>query len=79
MKYAIVVGSIVVNIARSKIPLRENWIKIDEGLTVSIGDAYDGTAFYRDGEKVLTETERLRMENADMQAALNLLGVVVDG
>lgn len=52
---------------------------------VGIGDTYAGTDFYRDGTKVLTpmeaaqaETERLRAENADMAAALNILEVQPD-
>lgn len=52
---------------------------------VGIGDTYDGADFYRNGEKVLTpmeamqaEMERLRLENADMKTALDIMGVSVD-
>lgn len=46
---------------------------------VHIGDTYDGMHFYRDGERVLTYTEYALRESADMQAALGLLGVSIDG
>lgn len=44
-------------------------------LPVAIGDTYDGTDFYRDGERVLTPLEQARKDAEDMQAALELLGV----
>lgn len=46
---------------------------------VAIGDTYDGTDFYRDGEMVLTPMEEAQAEIEDMKAALNELGVNVDG
>lgn len=45
-------------------------------LPVAIGDSYDGTDFYRDGVKVISEAERLAAEMDDMRHALALLGVV---
>lgn len=45
-------------------------------LPVAIGDSYDGTDFYRDGVKVISEAERLAAEMDDMRQALALLGVV---
>lgn len=78
MNYAIVIGGIVVNVAVADYPVEENWISVD-GLDVRIGDTYDGEAFYRDGEKLYTEVEILQIQNADMKAALELLGVSVDG
>ena len=38
---------------------------------VNIGDTWDGTDFYRNGEKVLTEADQMR-------EALALLGVTMD-
>lgn len=46
---------------------------------VAIGDTYDGSDFYRDGEKVLTPLEEAQLELNDMQAALAELGVSVNG
>lgn len=46
---------------------------------VAIGDTYDGQDFYRDGEKVLSAAEQARQDAEDMQAALEELGVTVDG
>lgn len=45
------------------------------GIPVAIGDTYDGTHFYRDGQQVLTEAEQARKDAEDMQAALALLGI----
>lgn len=45
---------------------------------VQIGDTYADGVFYRDGEKVLTTAEEMQAEMADMQAALNNLGVYAD-
>ena len=45
---------------------------------VAIGDTYDGSDFYRDGEKVLTSLEQAQAEIEDMKAALALLGVTDD-
>ena len=44
-------------------------------LPVAIGDTYDGTDFYRGGERVLTALEQAQKDAEDMQAALELLGV----
>ena len=44
-------------------------------LPVAIGDTYDGTDFYRDGAKVISEAARLAAEMDDMRQALDLLGV----
>lgn len=46
-----------------------------EDLPVAIGDTYDGEHFYRGGERVLTALEQAQKEAADMQAALELLGI----
>lgn len=43
-----------------------------------IGDSYVDGVFYRDGERILSEAERMQAEAADMKAALELLGVNVD-
>lgn len=44
-------------------------------IPVAIGDTYDGEHFLRDGERVLTALEQAQKEAADMQAALELLGI----
>lgn len=77
MIYAIIEGGVVVNIAVADYPVKDNWVAAgDEG--VYIGDTYDGETFHHDEESILTEEERLRMQNADMKEALHLLGVSVD-
>ena len=45
---------------------------------IEIGDTCADGRFYRNGAEVLTETERLRAELSDMQAALEMLGVSAD-
>ena len=44
-------------------------------IPAAIGDTYDGEHFYRAGERVLAALEQAQKEAADMQAALELLGV----
>lgn len=44
-------------------------------LSVFVGDSYDGESFYHEGKKVRTTTEIM----ADMQKALEALGVNVNG
>lgn len=44
-------------------------------LPVAIGDTYDGTDFYRGGERVLTALEQAQKDAEDMAEALKLLGV----
>ncbi len=44
-------------------------------IPVAIGDTYDGEHFYRAGERVLTALEQAQQEAADMQAALEVLGI----
>ena len=46
---------------------------------VAVGDSYDDGKFYRNGAEVLTPMEEAQAEIADMQNALSVLGVTVDG
>ena len=46
---------------------------------MAIGDTYDGQDFYRDGIKVVSALAKAQQEAEDMQAALEELGVTVDG
>ena len=48
-------------------------------IPVEIGDSYVDGAFYRDGERVLSETETARKEANDAKAVIkNLIGGVND-
>ena len=81
MDYALIENGVVTNIIwlhphnesefPSAIPLNDR--------PVGIGDTYDGSDFYRDGEKVLTPLEQAQTEIEDMKTALNELGVNVNG
>lgn len=46
---------------------------------VAIGDTYDGQDFYRGGIKVVSALAAAQQDAEDMQAALEELGVTVDG
>lgn len=80
MNYALIVDGVVVNIISlhpvnaaefpSAVPMHD--------LMVEIGDTYADGVFYRNGERVLSPVEQAQAEAADMQAALELLGVTVD-
>ena len=48
-------------------------------LPVMIGDTYDGEHFYRNSEQVVVPQLRSSEEREDMQAALEVLGVTVNG
>lgn len=81
MNYAIVEDGVVTNI----IVLYPNNAKDFASavrcgdIPVALGDAYDGAHFYRDGEKVLSVAEQAWRQLEDTQAALEELGVTVDG
>lgn len=51
-----------------------NAVQIDDR-AVEIGDTYENGKFYHNGEEVKTIAE----EMADMKAALEVMGVMVDG
>jgi hypothetical protein len=44
-------------------------------LGIMVGDTYDGTDFYRNGVKLPIEEEETEPSMAEMEAALNELGV----
>lgn len=48
-------------------------------LPVMIGDTYDGEQFYRNSEQVVVPQLRSSEEMEDMRAALEVLGVTVNG
>ena len=77
MNYALIENGIVANIIwlypanagdfPSAVPMND--------YPVAIGDTWDGTFFYRNGEKVLTRAEQEEANRQDMEAAIALLGV----
>ena len=80
MDYALVENGIVTNLIwlhPSNADDFPNAVQIGD-IPVAIGDTYDGEHFFRNGERVLTHEERLMQDIADMQAALELLGVTAD-
>lgn len=81
MNYAIVEDGVVTNI----IVLYPNNAKDFSSavrcgdVPVAIGDTYDGQDFYRGGIKVVSALAAAQQDAEDMQAALEELGVTVDG
>ena len=78
--YALIETSKVTNIisadksgADSLIAAGLNIIQTDK--PVAIGDDYTDGKFYRDGSEVLTPLEEALLVQADMQEALNIMGV----
>ena len=78
--YALLENSQVTNIisadksgADSLIAAGLNIIQTDK--PVAIGDDYTDGKFYRDGSEVLTPLEEALLVQADMQEALNIMGV----
>ena len=78
--YALIENTKVTNIisadksgADSLIAAGLNLIQTDKPVT--IGDDYADGKFYRDGNEVLTPLEEAMLVQADMQEALNILGV----
>lgn len=78
--YALIENSKVTNIisadksgADSLISAGLNLIQTDK--PVAIGDDYTDGKFYRDGSEVLTPLEEALLVQADMQEALNIMGV----
>lgn len=81
MNFALVEKGVVVNIiwlSPSNASDFPNAVEYGER-PIQIGDEYIDGDFYHDGEKVLTEAEAqlatLKAQNADMAAALAVLGV----
>ena len=52
-----------------------NYAIVEDGIPAGIGDTWDGTDFYRGGEKLLTLAQQAEKNAQDMRAALALLGV----
>lgn len=77
MNYALIENGVVTNIIWLYSANAEDFPSAVQcgDLPVAIGDTYDGSDFYRDGERVLTPLEQARKDAEDMQAALELLGV----
>lgn len=78
--YALIENAKVTNIvsadksgADSLIAAGLNLVQTDK--PVAIGDDYTDGKFFRDGNEVLTPLEEAILVQADMQEALNILGV----
>lgn len=72
MNYALIENGIVTNIIWLSYTNADdfpNAVAMGD-LPVAIGDSWDGEYFYRDGQRILTRTEKIQ----DMVDALTLLG-----
>ena len=73
MKFAVVHNGQVVNIVEGNHPLTPEWVEIATDVSVNIGDAHDGQAFYdKNGEMRVSLAQRLSKKIVDQ------LGVDVD-
>ena len=82
MIFAIVNEGKVVNIAESMHPLAPDWIQVENGVGASIGDTYDGMAFYSpEGEmrmnfvnrKTQNQVDQARVQITDLETAFDSL------
>ena len=81
MRYAIITGGVVTNVI---ILYPGNAGDFPDAVRcgdvpVAIGDTWDGQDFYRGGIKVVSALAAAQQDAEDMQAALEELGVTVDG
>jgi hypothetical protein len=73
MIFAIIENNIVINIASGHRPLTSNWVLVPTGMSVSIGDTFDGATFYdQDGNP------RLAGETVYVQGNLTALQADVE-
>lgn len=80
MNYALIENGVVTNIIwlhPGNVNEFPNAVSVNDR-PVAIGDTWDGTDFFRNGEKVLTAAELAQKENQEMKEALALLGVTMD-
>lgn len=79
MNYALISNGIVTNIIQiheSNVSKFPNAVPLND-IPAGIGDTFDGEYFYRNGEKILTEKEKLLQHILDAEQALKILGVEV--
>ena len=77
MNYAIIENGVVVNIIVGPLPNGMDGVALGDR-PVAIGDIYDGTDFYRDGEKILTIREQLQIANTTIDELMNTLAEVIN-
>ena len=71
-------NNIVVNIEWCSDGMAEtDTLKNTEDRPVGIGDTYESGKFYRNGEEILTPLEEALKKNAEYEAALRTVGVIV--
>lgn len=77
MEYALIENGIVVNVIYLHPANAQEFpgAVLLGDIPAGIGDTWDGTHFYRGGERVLTPAEIAAAEAQDMKEALSLLGV----
>ena len=71
MRYAVIQDGIVVNVLWVKPEnAKDNWVQLEDGMCVGIGDTYADGRFYHNGEPILTHVERLERTVAELDEAL---------
>jgi len=80
MTYAVIENGVVINLIWLYSGNAEEFpeaVPVND-LPVQIGDTYSDGVFYREGEKVLSFLDKVTLEKADMQTALETVGVNAD-
>lgn len=78
MKYARIENQLVTNIIELNNSNASDFpdaIRLENNLPVTIGDGYVDGKFYRDGEMLVTELDKMQAEIEQYKAALQKLGV----
>ena len=73
MRFAIVENNIVTNVVEGYIPLETNWYAVPVDVAVSIGDTFDGHAFYDDEGNM-----RMNHVQSISKKVIDKLGIDVD-
>lgn len=69
-------NGVVVNIEWCSSDVEEtDALKETNDMLIEIGDTYDGSFFYRNGEKILTQLEEEYVKNTELMSALQIMGV----
>lgn len=81
MTYAVIRDGVVVNLIWLFSTNEEDFPEAVpvNSLPVCVGDSYEDGSFYRNGQKLLPVMETTLNEKADMQQALETVGVTLNG
>jgi len=79
MRYAVIKNAVVENVIELHAANAHEFPNAVQCDGAEIGDMYQDGAFYRNGEKVLSETESLRQRIASLEAVQDAMLCAADG